>query len=35
MTTVQSMFDLTGKKAMVVGGGGDLGAEMAVALAEV
>lgn len=35
MATVQSMFDLTGKKAMVVGGGGDLGAEMAIALAEV
>jgi NAD(P)-dependent dehydrogenase (short-subunit alcohol dehydrogenase family) len=34
MTTVQSLFDLSGKKAMVVGGGGDLGGEMAVALAE-
>lgn len=34
MATVQSMFDLTGRKAMVVGGGGDLGGEMAIALAE-
>jgi NAD(P)-dependent dehydrogenase (short-subunit alcohol dehydrogenase family) len=34
MTTVQSLFDLSGKKAVVVGGGGDLGGEMAVALAE-
>jgi len=34
MTGVLSLFDLSGKKAMVVGGGGDLGGEMAVALAE-
>lgn len=34
MTGVLSLFDLSGKNAMVVGGGGDLGGEMAVALAE-
>jgi NAD(P)-dependent dehydrogenase (short-subunit alcohol dehydrogenase family) len=34
MTTVHSLFDLSGKKAMIVGGGGDLGGETAVALAE-
>lgn len=34
MAKLQSLFDLSGRKAMVVGGGGDLGGEMAVALAE-
>ena len=34
MTSVLSLFDLSGKKAIVVGGGGDLGGEMAIALAE-
>jgi len=34
MTNVLSLFDLSGKKAIVVGGGGDLGGEIAVALAE-
>ena len=34
MTIVHSLFDLSGKTALVVGGGGDLGGEMAVALGE-